>query len=270
MPAGPLVLFGAGNMGGAILDGLLEVGPKTPPFVIDPKPRDKIASYADDDVIRLNPSPEVAGQLVIAIKPQLFGTLASALQSWIGPDTLVISIMAGVSLKSLSNTFETGRVIRVMPNTPGAIGEGVSLISAGAGVTEGDIGSTKSLLAPLGLVEGPMEEATLQAATGLSGCGPAYVFLMAEALAAAAERQGVPADMAMRLAKATISGSASLMADSSETPEALRKAVTSPNGVTQAALDVLMDEQGLPSLFRKALEAAVQRDRELARETEEE
>ena len=154
MPAGPLVLFGAGNMGGAILDGLLEAGPGTPPFVIDPKPRDKIASYADDDVIRLNPSPEPAGQLVIAIKPQLFGTLASALQSWIGPDTLVISIMAGVSLKSLSNTFETGRVIRVMPNTPGAIGEGVSLMSTGTGVTEGDIESAKSLLQPQGQVEG--------------------------------------------------------------------------------------------------------------------
>lgn len=268
MADGPLVLFGAGNMGSAILDGLLDVGTGTSPIVLDPQPSEKIQAYAADGRIGLNEPTEPAGTLLVAIKPQMFAALRADLKAWTGPGTLVVSIMAGISLKSLSDAFETDRVIRVMPNTPGAIGKGVSLVSPANGVSDAEIDAAKAMLAPLGHVEGPMDEVTLQAATGLSGCGPAYVFLLAEALAAAAERQGVPADMAMRLAKETISGSAELMISSADAPETLRKAVTSPNGVTQAALDVLMDEPGLPSLFRKALDAAVTRDRELAREAE--
>ncbi|MEO0466118.1 MAG: pyrroline-5-carboxylate reductase [Pseudomonadota bacterium] len=268
MSAGSLVLFGAGNMGGAILEGLLEAGPDSPPIVIAPRPTEQIAAHAEAETLRLNDPAEPAGILIIAIKPQVFRTLTATLQEWVDPETLVISVMAGIGLSTLSSDLGTDKVIRVMPNTPGAIGQGVSLLSPGLGVSANDVEVSMALLAPLGHVEGPMKETTLQAATGLSGCGPAYVFLLAESLAAAAERQGVPGDMAMRLATATIAGSAALMAGSESAPEDLRRAVTSPNGVTQAALDVLMDEPGLPSLFRRALEAAVKRDRELSREAE--
>ena len=145
-----------------------------------------------------------------------------------------------------------------MPATP--------LLSAASSLGSVDIETARKLLTPLGLVEGPMDEKTMVAATGISGCGPAYVFLLAEVMAEAGEAEGVPKDMAARLAIETIIGAAALMEQSGQTPNALRKMVTSPGGITQAALDILMDDGGMPILLRKALRAAVTRDRELSRE----
>ncbi|MCI4644790.1 MAG: pyrroline-5-carboxylate reductase, partial [Hyphomonadaceae bacterium] len=209
-------------------------------------------------------TPNSAGLLMIAVKPQVFPSALEDIRAWIGPETVVVSVMAGFTLGALESALGTRRIVRVMPNTPGSIGKGVALLSPGAACSEADIAAAKALMVPLGHVEGPMREPMLQAAMGLSGSGPAYVFLLAEVLADAAVAQGVPQDMAQRLAVATIEGSASLLAQSGTPPADLRRAVTSPNGVTQAALEVLMADGAMPSLFRDALAAAVARDRELS------
>lgn len=258
------VLFGAGNMGGAIAEGWLAANPGASLTVVDPNPSDTVTIWAETGRAEINPAPKPASLLMIAVKPQIFPKALDAIRGWIGPDTLVVSIMAGITLGSLESELGTKRLIRVMPNTPGAIGKGVALISPGAACSEENIVAAKALMAPLGHVEGPMSEEMLQAATGLSGCGPAYVFLLAEVLASAAEKLGVPADMAARLAVATLEGSASLLAQSGKPPAELRRAVTSPNGVTQAALEVLMAPGAMPSLFEDALAAALVRDRELS------
>ncbi|MEM1105765.1 MAG: pyrroline-5-carboxylate reductase [Pseudomonadota bacterium] len=261
---GPLVLFGAGNMGGAMAAGWLAGAPKDPPWIVDPKPSAQVAAWASAGRIVLNPAPQPAGILVIAVKPQMFDDVLPALRAWTGAQTLALSIMAGVSLARLTESLGTPRCLRVMPNTPGAIGKGVALMSPSPACTERDVATARALLSPLGHVEGPMDEATLQAATGLSGCGPAYVFLLAEVLAAAAEDLGVPAEMATRLAAQTVEGSAALMAASDAGPGELRRAVTSPRGVTEAALQVLMADGAMPSLFSSALQAALDRDAALS------
>lgn len=258
------VLFGAGNMGGAIAEGWLAANPGARLTVIAPNPRGRVTNWEAAGRAVVNPQPSPAGLLMIAVKPQVFPTTLEAIRAWIGPETVVVSVMAGLTLAALEDALGTKRLIRVMPNTPSSIGKGVALLSPGAACTETDITAAKALMAPLGHVEGPMSEEMLQAAMGLSGCGPAYVFLLAEVLAEAAVAQGVPNDMAKRLAVATIEGSASLLAQSDSPPEELRRAVTSPNGVTQAALEVLMADDAMPSLFRDALAAAVARDRELS------
>lgn len=139
------------------------------------------------------------------------------------------------------------------------------MITAPQGADPGDIDLATELLLPLGVVEGPIGEKLISAA-GVSGCGPAYVFLLAEVMAMAGEAEGLPADLSARLARRTVEGAAALMASTDEAPDALRKAVTSPNGVTQAALDILMDEGGMAVLMRKALRAAANRERDLSRQ----
>ena len=270
MTRGRLVLFGAGHMGGALAQGWLarRGGPK--PVIVDPSPSASVQDWADAGQVTLNPPTKPAATLVLAVKPQLFREITDEVRAWIGEDTLVISIMAGWRIEQLASWLDAQRIIRVMPNTPGAIGQGVCLLAAGSGAGHGDVERATNLMEPLGLVEGPMSEEALSLATGLSGSGPAYVFLLAESLAAAGEAEGLDAESAARLARQTVIGAAALMAESQSDPSALRRAVTSPGGVTQAALDVLMDDDGLPILMRRALRAAHQRDRQLSRSAEDE
>ncbi|KCZ55360.1 hypothetical protein HY29_12555 [Hyphomonas beringensis] len=261
-----IVLIGAGRMGSALATGWLS-GKASPDLsIVDPAPSELVQGWADAGKVVLNPDPSPAGIVVLCVKPQVFPRVLESVKAWIGPKTLVISVMGGLRLGQLADRLETPRIIRVMPNTPGAIGKGVALMAPAPSVTNTDIGSAQRLLKPLGRVEGPMDEKMLITATGISGCGPAYVFLLAEVMAEAAEAEGVPREMALRLAVDTVTGSAALMAASDETPGALRKAVTSPGGITQAALDILMDDGGMPLLMRKALRAAITRDRELSRD----
>ena len=268
MAQGRLVLLGAGQMGGALAEGWLKRrgGPK--PVIVDPKPSERVEAWAGAGRITLNPPPKPAGTLVLAVKPQLFRELIDDVRPWVGEETLVVSIMAGWRIEQISRLLGAERIIRVMPNTPGAIGQGVCLLSPGPVASRTEIARARDLLEPLGLVEGPMGEEELSLATGLSGSGPAYVFLLAESLAAAAEAEGLDEARAARLARQTVIGAAALMAESDSDPSQLRRAVTSPGGVTQAALDVLMDDHGMPFLFRQALRAAVQRDRKLSRDAE--
>ena len=256
-----IVLIGAGRMGGALASGWLSGRAKPNLSIIAPRPTPQVREWAEAGQITLNPEPAPADIVVLGIKPQQFARAAEGVKEFIGEKTLVVSVMGGVKLSQLG----TPHVIRAMPNTPGSIGKGVTLLSVASSLDAADIEAARKLLTPLGLVEGPMDEKTMVAATGISGCGPAYVFLLAEVMAEAGEAEGVPKDMAARLAIETIIGAA-LMEQSGQTPNELRKMVTSPGGITQAALDILMDDGGMPILMRKALRAAVTRDRELSRE----
>ena len=255
-------------MGSALASGWLAGEGVHDIRIADPKPTDEVRAWADAGKVQLNPEPAPVGVLVVAVKPQVFPKVAESLKPWIGAQTLVISIMAGTRIKQLSERLGTDRVIRVMPNTPGAIGKGVSVISAPNTITATDISITQTLLEPLGAVMGPVDEKHMSVVTGLSGSGPAYVFLLAEGMADAAAAEGLPPELAAELARLTVEGAAALMAASDESPSALRKAVTSPGGTTQAALDILMDEGGMTSLMRKAIRAAANRDRELSRDTD--
>lgn len=262
-----IALIGAGRMGSALASGWLR-GKDSPALsIIDPQPSELVTGWERAAKASVNPDPHDVDVVVVAVKPQIFGDVQDQIREWIGPKTLVVSIMAAVKIKSLQERLGTDRVARAMPNTPGAIGKGVTLLSVPPGLLGADVTTARLLLEPLGDVEGPMSEDDLVAATTVSGCGPAYVFLLAEVMAAAGVAQGLEPDLAMRIAKQTIFGGANLMEASDQAPDALRKAVTSPGGVTKAALDVLMTENGMPSLFEKALKAAAARDRELSEES---
>tara|TARA_R110000787_G_scaffold89906_2_gene190270 strand:+ start:2244 stop:3050 length:807 start_codon:yes stop_codon:yes gene_type:complete len=266
MPAPTIALIGAGRMGAALVRGWLAAQTRSPIIIVTPRPSDEVSGWAADGKVTLNPPPAPADIVVLSVKPQVFAATTEDTSPFIGPDTLVVSVMAGVLLKQMAATFESKRVVRAMPNTPGAIGQGVTVITTPPGADPADIDLATELLLPLGVVEGPIDEKLISAAAGVSGCGPAYVFLLAEVMAMAGEAEGLPADLSARLARRTVEGAAALMASSDEAPDALRKAVTSPNGVTQAALDILMDEGGMPVLMRKALRAAANRERDLSRQ----
>jgi len=262
-----IALIGAGRMGSALAAGWVR-GKDSPALsIIDPDPSQLVKGWEQAAKAIVNPDPHAVDVVVVAVKPQIFSDVEEQVKAWISPKTLVVSIMAAVKIRSLQERLGTDRVARAMPNTPGAIGEGVTLLSAPAGLIGSDVTMARLLLEPLGSVEGPMSESDLVAATTVSGCGPAYLFLLAEVMAGAGVAQGLDPELAMRIAKRTVTGAATLMSDSDQTPEALRRAVTSPGGVTKEALDVLMGDNGMPSLFQKALRAAAARDRELSKES---
>lgn len=265
--ASSLTLYGAGHMGSALLRGWL-TGPARDITVIEPAPSAELRALAEEGRIRLNPPPSGSGVLVLAVKPQQFAAIAEEAKAFTGAKTLVLSIMAGVRLAQLARRLGTERIIRSMPNTPGAIGQGVTVFSAPQAVKPADLTAARSLLAPLGEVHGPVDERLMPAVTALSGSGPAYLFLLAEMMAEAGEAEGLPRELAQSLARRTVEGAAALMARSSDSPEALRRAVTSPGGTTQAALDILMETGGMPRLLREALRAAAARDRQLSQEAD--
>ena len=251
-------------MGSALAGGWIGAGYDSPIAIHDPEPSDQLKSWESSGKISLNPAPVPAATLVVAVKPQIFPKIAEELRAHIGPDTLVLSIMAGITLDGLAETLGTTRVARAMPNTPGLVGKGMTLLCLPDTASDEDGAYLKELLDPLGEVEGPMAEETLKAATAISGCGPAYAFLLAEVMAAAGTAHGLDEETALRLAKKTVEGAGALMMASDEPPSKLRENVTSPGGVTKAALDVLMRDGAMPSLMEEAVGAAIQRDRELS------
>lgn len=251
-------------MGEALASGWLR-GRSRPDIVfVDPAPSPLVEAMAEEEELLLNPQPEPVDVVVVAIKPQIFATSANEISEWVGPNTLVLSIMAGVRLKQLAAALGTERVIRAMPNTPGAIGKGISVLSAPESLTKKDISTATKLLRPLGKVEGPVAEPSISAVTGVSGSGPAYIFLLVEALAEAGEAAGLKPELARTLARETLVGSARLLEATGDPARDLRKAVTSKGGTTEAALDVLMRGDGIPSLLREAVRAAADRERALS------
>jgi len=263
-PEPGITLVGGGRMGSALAGGWIKAGQSGPIAIHDPGPSDLLEGWQANGKIALNPAPEPASTLVVAVKPQVFNSIAEDIRKHVGPDTLVLSIMAGITLDGLSRTLETRRVARAMPNTPGLVGKGMTLLCLPDDASPEDAAYLKELLTPLGDVEGPIGEDKISAATAISGCGPAYAFLLAEVMAAAGKAHGLDEALALRLAKKTVEGAGALMMDSTEPPSKLRENVTSPGGVTKAALDVLMRDGAMPSLMEEAVGAAIKRDRELS------
>ncbi len=263
-----MTLIGAGRMGSALAGGWLKADQANDIEIVDPHPSETVKAWADAGKVRLNPASAETDILVVAVKPQVFGDLAAGIAQRVGASTQVLSVMAGVSLATLETKLGTSNVARAMPNTPGLVGKGVTILCTKPNTAPHIIATLQELLTPLGAVEGPIDEALLPAATAVSGCGPAYGFLLAEVMAAAGAAHGLDPALAMRLARKTVEGAGALMAASDEDAATLRRNVTSPNGVTQAALEVLMSEAAMPSVFEDAIGAAIARDIELSKETE--
>jgi pyrroline-5-carboxylate reductase len=261
---GTVVLAGAGKMGGAMLAGWLAGGlPPARVVVIEPAPSPDIAALAGQGV-RLNPQAAIAADtLVIALKPQLFRDAVAMLKSHTGPATLVVSIMAGTPIAALRACG--GAVVRAMPNTPAAIGRGITVAVASPQVGAAQRATADALLSATGAVEWVDDEGLMDAVTAVSGSGPAYVFLLAEELARAGVEAGLPAELATKLARETVAGSGELLHRSELASATLRQNVTSPGGTTAAALHVLMGEGGLQSLMIRAIAAATARSKELAK-----
>ncbi len=234
--------------------------------IVDPTPNEDLSQLCLTEAAELNPENSSAADVVIlAIKPQVFSKVTADVVKWVGSETLVISVMAGITLERLANETGARKVVRTMPNTPGAVGAGVTAYSVSEHCDEADNAKVHALLASLGTVEGPLDESLMDAVTVVSGCGPAYTFLLVEAMAAGGVALGLEEGMAQRLARQTVIGSSVLMDQDPTSAEDLRKAVTSPNGVTLAALEVMMAEGGIPDVTKKALETARNRSIELSK-----
>ena len=262
---GTLALAGAGKMGGAMLTGWLAGGldPKRV-VVLEPFPSDDIKALAAKGV-RLNPKDAgTADTLVVAVKPQMFREAGPALKKLVGSNTLVVSIMAGTTIAALEEVCG-GMVVRAMPNTPAAIGRGITVAVAAKNVSAAQRGTADALLRATGAVEWVDDESLMDAVTAVSGSGPAYVFLLAEELARAGVAAGLPAELATKLARETVAGSGELLHRSELSPATLRQNVTSPGGTTAAALEVLMGPDGMERLMTRAVAAATQRSKDLAK-----
>ncbi len=266
--SGTLVLVGAGKMGGAMLEGWLGLGlhPRKV-AVLEPQPTPDITALSARGV-GLNPTKdslrEVAA-LVLAVKPQVAPDAVPSVASLVGKSSVVLSIMAGRTLRFLEQALPRNTaIVRAMPNTPAAIGRGITVAVPNAAVSATQRTLVHALLAATGTVEWVSDESLIDAVTAVSGSGPAYVFLLAEALARAGAAAGLPADLAEKLARATVAGSGELLHRSPLDAATLRQNVTSPGGTTAAALDVLMAKDGLEPLLTRAVAAATRRSRELA------
>jgi len=264
---GTIVLAGAGKMGGAMLSGWLAQGLAAKSIaVIEPHPSDDIRALGKEGV-RLNPSPKDAGNVaafVVALKPQAFREAARGLKPFVGPATLVVSIMAGTTIASIAEACG-GNIVRAMPNTPASIGRGITVAVAARNVAPAQRAVADHLLRATGSVEWVEDEGLMDAVTAVSGSGPAYVFLLAEELARAGVAAGLPEGLATKLARETVAGSGELLHRSELSSATLRQNVTSPGGTTAAALEVLMGRDGLQALLTRAVAAATKRSKELAK-----
>ncbi|MEX0366744.1 MAG: pyrroline-5-carboxylate reductase [Ruegeria sp.] len=259
-----LVLLGCGKMGSAMLTGWLESGlPAGSVWVVDPYPSDWVKAQG----VHLNaPLPEAPAIVLVAVKPQMMGDALPVLTALGGGGTLFVSVAAGTSIATFEEILGAGTpIVRAMPNTPAAIGRGITALIGNAHASGDDVTLAEELLAAVGQTVRLEREAQMDAVTGVSGSGPAYVFHLIEALAAAGEAQGLAPELAMQLAKATVAGAGALAEAAEEDPAQLRVNVTSPNGTTQAALEVLMEpETGFPGLLNRAVAAATNRSKELS------
>ncbi|MGE4482344.1 pyrroline-5-carboxylate reductase [Acidocella sp.] len=261
-----LLLIGGGRMGSALLAGWREQG-LSQAFVIDPSPGAQ--SLAGPGVTVLKDASQLpAGfmpeAVVLAVKPQMADGALPAYGRF-AATALFISIMAGKTVRGVAGLLGGApAIVRAMPNTPAAVRQGITVAFAGAEVSSARRDLAARLLAAVGEVAWVEEEAMLDPVTAISGGGPAYVFLLTELLEQAGLDQGLPAGLARIMARQTVIGSAGLLAASSETPEALRVAVTSPGGTTAEALKLLRADDALPKIFKAAIQAATERSRELS------
>lgn len=266
--SGPILLIGAGNMGGALLTGWLKNGvPGSSVIVVDPNPAEpmrKMIADAGARHVTEVPAGLTAGVLFIAVKPQLIDAVLPPLKSVVGEGTVTVSIAAGKTLSSLEQYLGESAMVRAMPNTPAMVGRGVTGAFANARVSDRQRQLVQNLLKVSGPVEWVPGEADIDSVTAVSGSGPAYVFYLVECMAEAGRKLGLQADLAMRLARETVAGAGELLHQSPDDASRLRQNVTSPGGTTAAALSVLMAEDGMQPLFDAAIEAARKRAQELA------
>ena len=263
---GKLLLVGCGKMGGAMLDGWLarglaaaDVVVAEPAEAIRPK---KSGLWAVASSSEVSETPEI---VVLAVKPQSMDGVLPDLKRFADKGAVFLSIAAGKTLGYFAGHLgKSAKVVRSMPNTPAAVRQGISVATAASGVSAAEKKRCHELLEAVGQVLWVDDEALMDPVTALSGSGPAYVFLLVEAMAAAGTRLGLAPDMAMQLARATVAGSGELLKQSSEPAAQLRVNVTSPGGTTAEALKVLMAPEGIQPIFDKALAAASRRSKELA------
>ncbi|MEP4198555.1 MAG: pyrroline-5-carboxylate reductase [Aliishimia sp.] len=259
-----LVLLGCGKMGSAMLAGWLKEGlSANAVWVNDPHPSDWVTAQGVNINADLPTAPAV---VLVAVKPQMMAGALPTLQAMGNGSTLFLSVAAGIPIASFEEMLGADTpIIRAMPNTPAAIGQGITAIIGNAKTTTFQLDTSEALLSAIGQVVRLDAETQIDAVTGVSGSGPAYVFHMIECLAAAGEAQGLAPDLAMQLAKATVAGAGALAVQAEDDPAQLRVNVTSPNGTTQAGLEVLMDEdKGLPKLVAATVKAATERSKALA------
>ncbi|KUP93900.1 pyrroline-5-carboxylate reductase [Tritonibacter horizontis] len=259
-----LVLLGCGRMGSAMLAGWLERGiPREAVWVMDPNPSDWLRATG----VNINAAaPDRPAIVLVAVKPQVMGAALPSLKSHGGGETLFISVAAGTTIATYEALMGAGTpVIRAMPNTPAAIGRGITALIGNSHASADHMAQAEGLMQAVGETVRLDSEAQMDAVTGVSGSGPAYVFHLIETLAAAGEAQGLSGELALQLATATVAGAGALAQSSDDSPAQLRVNVTSPNGTTQAALEVLMNEEkGFPPLLRRAVAAAADRSKELS------
>lgn len=267
----PLLLVGCGKMGGAMLSGWLRSGlTEAGVIIVDPTGGDpalredsRVSVVAEAADIPTDVIPEV---VVLAVKPQQMDAVLDAYARFAGPDCLFLSVAAGKTLGYFESRLgATAAIVRAMPNTPAAIGQGITVACRNARVSDTQLELAEALLRAVGEAASVEDEALLDAVTALSGGGPAYTFLLMESMAAAGEKAGLPADLAARLALVTVAGAGQLaLQDGAPPPGTLRENVTSPGGTTLEALKVLMrEEDGLPRLMVEAVAAAAKRSKEL-------
>jgi pyrroline-5-carboxylate reductase len=267
--SGTLVLVGAGKMGGAMLEGWLRAGLDAKRIVIlDPSPPPEIDAVIMRHALKRNPPVDTIADaeiVVIAVKPQIIDEVVPGLAPLGRSKPLILSVAAGKTIATFERFFgKDAAVIRSIPNTPAAIGRGITAMAANPQVTPHQRAQAETLLSAIGEVVTVPDESLIDAATAVSGSGPAYVFYLTECLAAAGAKMGIPADLAMQLARATVAGAGELMRVTGTDAGTLRQNVTSPKGTTYAALQVLMADKGLAPLMAEAIEAATKRSRELA------
>ncbi len=267
--SGKLVLVGAGKMGGAMLDGWLKQGVSPSQIVIsDPVISPEMQELADRHQFSVNPElSSLAGVEVVllAVKPQMMDAVLPAVQTLTGQAPLFLSVAAGRTIEGFEAALGHGaRIVRAMPNTPAAVGRGITAICPNANCSAAQIELAATLLEAIGEVVHIDDEDLMDAVTGVSGSGPAYVFHLVECMAAAGEAVGLPADTAMKLARATVAGAGELLHQSPLPASTLRENVTSPAGTTAAALEVLMAEDAMPKSLREGVAAATRRSKELA------
>lgn len=266
--AGLIALVGAGNMGGAMLSGWLKNGvDPSSILVIDPGANDAAkARFKEAGVQHVTEAPQGAdvALLFLAVKPQVMATVLPSLKSLVGRETVVVSVAAGKTLAFMESHLGAAAMVRAMPNTPAMVGRGITGAYANGLVSEKQRANVHDLLKVSGPVEWVASESDIDAVTAVSGSGPAYVFYLVECMAEAGRKAGLPADLAMRLARETVAGAGELLHQSSDDAATLRKNVTSPGGTTAAALAVLMADDAMQPIFDAAIAAAKTRAEELA------
>ncbi|PHS26873.1 MAG: pyrroline-5-carboxylate reductase [Robiginitomaculum sp.] len=266
-----LALIGAGHMGLALAKSWIQHGLIAKQgwlIIVDPNPSEAAQKLADEHKIAIVPAladdqSALLETLVLAVKPKLIPEVGQALAQILPVTTLIISVAAGITLNRLGGVFGTRPLVRAMPNMPAAIGRGATVFVAGPGTDENARAQAQALLSASGMAEEVHEEKTLDAVTAVSGSGPAYVFLLAEALAVAGVAEGLDPALARRLACETVAGAGELLRQRGCDPAVLRAEVTSPGGTTAAAMDVLMGSGGFAEMMRRAVNSAARRSSQL-------